>query len=441
MELKRQVQEGGGFLADILLQLETQQTTHFLSWNDVPECWKTNPCVASAAIQKALVSSWHELPWNLQNSMEFAQSVQRFPTAIFAEQLLARFEPLRSKWMVWDSILCSVKEFQWKPYYNNSEHDGLHGIMAKYAPVILRSDANFMKKACMIEAGVLRLLDESLATTFEQNGVFLEIVGQNPEAVKFLSPAVKLRQPEIVNLALQRFKEEVDSHDHDISRFSIADSAAFCFGEELWSDESFVKQWFKHGFPFCFHIYSIDDDDFGLPDSLINEEIIVLIAKHSHPSFLKATFEDALRCLESSQRPEPPIPSRSTLILQALEAEPELSLLEFAGEGLQNDFDLCLAAFSGKESAARDEVRHRARNDLDFIVSFRSELQRRLEVHNIIIGTLLLTDLNQGTETSKAHLNAILGFLDAPTIGKQVRMHHRAISNLDAALPDHNNDE
>lgn len=272
------------------------------------------------------LDDWNELPPELQDNERFAREIvsnaQFLIEPSMAGEILKRFEALRGDRSVWDKIVLSARQ-NWRGDENfkdvnlwNVAND-LSRLISEYAPAELRSDPEFMQKACEAKKMALRLLDVDLAMALE--GFLLSLLTFYPWAVQLLSPDIQTKIPAFVERAFQSFSREVDRELRTRRRepdHALWESVAKRFSAEVWKDRAFVCRWFENGFPIL--VYQSRSDrravrfrsqtdflDFYCPQSSSraaqfdamksakeDEEMLFLVAKHCRGMNLKKSMQE-----------------------------------------------------------------------------------------------------------------------------------------------------
>jgi len=308
----------------------------------------------------------------------------------------------------------------WKKLFSgtNDEQDtgedgyiDLDDLIRDFAPAAIRSDRDLMLEACMTIPAVLEYVDASLSTDHD---FLLEALGCG------CGYFLLFHIPDDVQCD---FPDVVASDTSDFVENGVA--AAF------WEDRDLFYVGSVMVYPFWM-------TGMARTSGKKNEGIFIRIAQHCFAELRQASFEKASMSLRGNK----------AFMLRVLNLEP--SLLEFVAPVLRNDFDLCLVAFSGKESVVQNEVsRCQDQNDkFDFIWISRSQVLELLNKHSTFTSTVLpamsqqtnsgcsLTTLDQGSETSYRYKKKIARYIGVPT-GKHLRLLRQALRNLNEALGIH----
>lgn len=425
------------------LRLSWSGETQKIGWDDIPTDLQRNhreialrgvrqfnvdadtcPCLLDRSFMKKQFLDhgflWQQLPTELKNDIEFARSMEQFPTAFHVHQIFDNFPALCADRAVWVKAVNAVEVGQ------------LSTAIRDYAPAEIRSDRELMEKACTRQAEILLLVDNHLA---DDRGFLLAIAGRNAFILWHLTKARQLRFPDVVDRALQQTAERFTQYELSLSK--VVGLVHVYLARELWNNREFVLRWFQLGLPF------VNFGPFRETAWKEDKEIFLLVARHCRSDLHRVSFGNASMKLRRDKK----------FMLQILEIAP--SLLEMVVPELRNDFDLCLLAFSGYQSAVRTEVdrrlermqerNHPDRTEYDYLDEFRSEVSEHLNAHTIFSTIVLpaisqtpdsgcaLTVLNQGAETSRSYKKRVAEYLDVPT-GKRLRLRRQADRNLNNVL-------
>jgi hypothetical protein len=258
-------------------------------------------------------------------------------------------------------------------------------------------DKEILLQACRSDGDVLELVQMSLIS---DRDVIATALHTTPDALCFVPSFVQHMYPDLVAGAIRDTPQ-----DELWDLYEMVD-------EDLWENREIALAWVGQGGDYL-------HDDF--PTELESDrELFLLVAAHNPEDFWCAS-DDLL--------------GEKEFMLQVVEKDG--NLLRDASEDLVQDYDLALVAFAGTSNLVGKYLTGRVR-DFQFLVEFAKKVRARLLVHEGFVkgvlcgttqGTLPMSILNQGRETTFAYTKLIADFLGIPR-DTELRCLRQASSNL-----------
>jgi hypothetical protein len=258
-------------------------------------------------------------------------------------------------------------------------------------------DKEILLQACRHDGDVLELVQMSLIT---DRDVIETALKRTPDALCFVPSFVQHLYPDLVAQAIRDTPQ-----DELWDLYDMVD-------EDLWENREVALAWVGQGGDFL-------HDDFSF-EMEMDQELFLLIAAHNPEDFWCAS--DDLLC-------------QKEFMLKAVEIDG--NLLRDASEDIVQDFDLALLAFAGTSDLVGQYMTGRVR-DFQFLVEFAKKVRARVEVHEGFVmgvlcgttkGTLPMSILSQGRETTFAYAKLIADFLGIPK-DKELRLLRQASTSL-----------
>jgi len=225
----------------------------FIDWEEVPDYIKRNdPRFALRGVKEGKLNPdecpallnpqfmkyqfeegeivWEELPTALKTNIEFARSIESFPTTDYVRDVLEHFPLLRNERVVWVKAV------------DADNCDTLYAVVEEFAPAEILSDRELMLTACTNDAGTLDHVQTRLA---EDHDFLLALAGGNHHILYVLTHELQRRYNDVVDAALQQYYSAVRrNNEGDV--WEIVDNLL----PELWNNRDFVLRWFRGGLPF-----------------------------------------------------------------------------------------------------------------------------------------------------------------------------------------------
>lgn len=224
---------------DVMLAAFALFRTQFCAqrWSDVPNDWQRMhkglalfgvvnefinaddcPCLLDrdfmrTCIEKGALKKWNKLPTELQCDVDFARSIQVFPSAVLYAQLFSCFPDLFGDRTFWRTVVDSAATSEAK----GALYVKLSSTIRHFAPVEILSDRELMINACSVDEDTLFSLDDSFT---REHDFLLACVHRNPHCFDWIFPEVQRLFPDVVDRALSRYMEIEELDDHSIHKIS-----------------------------------------------------------------------------------------------------------------------------------------------------------------------------------------------------------------------------
>jgi hypothetical protein len=372
----------------------------FLRWNEEYYLSLTHlaPCLNRDFFRKCIeqekIDDWDDLPQEYREDMEFARSVNIFPSTSMAYSILDKFPDL-----------CEVQETWIKLLKSKSIGTYVGNLLEMFAPVNIVSDHHFMLQACTFD-GVLRSVDQSLG----HNRSFLTaVLHRYPDQLVHLGYDSQLLFPDLVLSSLQPFSRK-DLHVSVLRKLVVALHPSF------WSERRNIETWFLAGLP---HPHVVDLNDVLAEDWNADEELMLLLAAYCNGKYRKDSFFLVSLSLRNDK----------TFMWKVLACDPLLFIC--ASEALQVDFDLAVFAFGSTIDVYNIYMmRQLSRDNQLFLETFFKKVNEKLSMHHLFTRLILigiaqpqcfLSLFGRGNETALSFKKTIAEYLDVP-YGPELRL-------------------
>lgn len=216
-------------------------------FEDLPERFRRDQDFFLEAVRKKSLC-WHALPNHFKSDPEFVENFESFDNDDVVAAVFDAIPALCNDRDIWNTIIASRCDL-------------------KLAPVSIRSDRDFMMKACVINASFLRYLSENLA---RDRDFVQQVIDMNVMALHYVSHE---QFPELIIDTLERF--------FAIERNHFGSNLLYFIDPDVRTVPSFVKSWFTLGGAFWAEYF---------PESMRDDKEIVLALAEKGP---ETSFEHA----------------------------------------------------------------------------------------------------------------------------------------------------
>jgi hypothetical protein len=383
--------------------VEIEAWKHILRWNE--EYYTRLSEVAPIfdrdffrlCIEQEKIEDWDDLPPEHRENIDFARSVNFFPSESIAFRIFDCFPDLCEEQDTWTKLL-------------ESNLNGYH--IRKLLEIFAPFERNFMLRACQYDS-VLLCVELPLA---HDRSFLEEVLDRYPDQLAHLQHDVQFMFPELVLSYLSKFVRCLPPFSEGVVHTANIRRLALALHSSFWSERNNLVAWFLAGLP---HPDSMNDSIIVSEGFNMDEELMILIASHGDKDLRAESFSSVSLSLRNDK----------SFMRKALEYDP--FLICCASDTLQKDFDLALLAFGTSDEVYIKYARQPLpETKLRFLESFFVIVRDKLSAHHLFADLFLfgiaqpqcfLSMLGQGHETSLSFKKSIAGYLDVP-IGRDLRL-------------------